>query len=331
MARFFKANSKNNMPVRVPFFVFILVLFSFFSPAQIKYPYPVKSISILLDGQELKMAYMDVSPLIPNGESVLLLHGKNFTGFYWKEVIDFLSKAGFRVVVPDQVGWGLSSKPSMKYSFEMLATNNKILLDSLKIGKINVIGHSMGGMLATRFALLYPERALRLILEDPLGLEDYKKFVPFKTIEQQYNQELGGNYAKFKKNQQSYYPVWKPEYEQYVKLQAGPLKQKDYNTVAYINALTYQMIYEQPVLYEFNKLRLPTLLIIGELDRTILGKEMLTKEQQQLHGNFPILGNKAKLMIKNSKLIVIAGVGHIPHIQTPSKFNKYLLSFLKNS
>ncbi len=318
------------MRIQALIFILVISLLPFLSSAQIKYPYPVKSITLSLDGQDVKMAYMDVVPKEPNGESILLLHGKNFTGFYWKGVIDFFSNAGYRVIAPDHVGWGLSSKPDMKYSFEMLASNNRTLLDSLHIEKINVLGHSMGGILATRFALMFPERTLRLILEDPLGLEDYKKFIPFKTIEQQYQKELSGTYASYKKYQQSYYPVWKPEYEVYVKAQAEPLKQKDFNSVAYINALTYQMIYEQPVLYDFDKLTMPTLLIVGQLDRTILGKEMLTKEQQKLHGNFPIMASKAKSRIKNCQLIVLPGVGHIPHIQSPALFNKNVLSFLKN-
>jgi pimeloyl-ACP methyl ester carboxylesterase len=276
------------------------------------------------------MAYMDVAPITPNGEAILLFHGKNFTGFYWKKVIAFFSNAGYRVIAPDQVGWGLSSKPDMKYSFEMLASNNLILLDSLHIEKVHVLGHSMGGMLATRFALMFPDRTLKLILEDPLGLEDYKKFVPFKSIEQQYNKEMNATYESYKKYQQGYYPAWKPEYEIYVKQQAEGLKQKDFSSVAYIYALTYQMIYEQPVLYEFEKLRVPTLLIAGQLDRTILGKEMLKKNQVKLHGNFPVLAFKAKSKIPNARLKIIPGVGHIPHIQTPIIFNTAVLDFLKN-
>ena len=309
-----------------------MILFSTLLPfpgfSQLKYPYPVKSISLSLNGENVKMAFMDVSPPNPNGQSILLFHGKNFTGFYWKKVMDYFLDEGFRVIAPDQVGWGLSSKPDMKYSFELLASNNRILMDSLHIKRINVIGHSMGGMLAVRFALMFPERVSKLVLEDPLGLEDYKKFVPFRSIEAQYKKELMATYSSYKKYQQGYYPTWKPEYEVYVKAQAEPLKQKDFNSVAYINAITYQMIYEQPVLYEFKKIATPTLLIVGQADRTILGKDLLGRQAQK-HGNFPLMAAKAKQAIKNSKLIVVPGVGHIPHIQAPDAFNKYVLNFIK--
>ena len=308
--------------------IFISFLVSFHLEAQIKYPYPVKYITIDIDAQDTKMAYMDIKPATPNGQSVILFHGKNFTGFYWKEVIAFLSNAGYRVIVPDQIGWGMSTKPNTKYTFEMLAQNNKFLLDSLQIDKVNIIGHSMGGMLATRFALMYPEKTAKLILEDPLGLEDYKKFIPYKTMEQQYKKELSATYASYKKYQQSYYPVWKPQYEQYVIAQAEPLKQKDFSSVAWINALTYQMIYEQPVLYDLSKLTMPTLLLAGQLDRTVIGKEMLAAKKQKLYGNYPVLATKAGKKIKNSKVVILPGVGHIPHIQTPDLFKKNVLDFL---
>jgi pimeloyl-ACP methyl ester carboxylesterase len=146
------------------------ILFSFLyfititlSAQTLNYSYPVKFLSLSIEQQTVKMAYMDVPSSKPNGKAVLLLHGKNFNGYYWKDVIAFLTDNGFRVIVPDQVGWGRSDKPDVHYSFHLLAANTKSLLDTLGIQKINVIGHSMGGMLATRFALMYPQTVEKLI------------------------------------------------------------------------------------------------------------------------------------------------------------------------
>jgi pimeloyl-ACP methyl ester carboxylesterase len=108
----------------------------------------------------------------------MLFHGKNFGGYYWTNVIKALSAKGYRVLVPDQIGFGKSSKPFINYSFHRLAALNRQLLDSLGIQKAVLMGHSMGGMLASRFALLYPERTAQLVLENPIGLEDYRRFVP---------------------------------------------------------------------------------------------------------------------------------------------------------
>lgn len=150
----------------------------------VKYAHPIKYFNINVENQDLKMDYMDVAPTgKANGRVVMLFHGKNFGGYYWTEVIEALTNAGFRVIAPDQIGFGKSSKALINYSFLQLAEWNKRLLDTLGISKTSILGHSMGGMLATRFALRYPVRMEKLLLENPIGLEDYKTFVPYITTE----------------------------------------------------------------------------------------------------------------------------------------------------
>ena len=123
-----------------------------------QYPYEVYFKDLKSQNQTLKMAYMDVKPKEANGKSVILLHGKNFTGAYWEQTANELAKRGYRVIIPDQIGFGKSSKPEFyEYSLQQLAYNTKSLLDSLNIKQANIIGHSMGGMIAMRFTLMYPE------------------------------------------------------------------------------------------------------------------------------------------------------------------------------
>src|SRR5258708_40304349 len=99
------------------------------------------------------MAYMDVPPVgQPNGRTVVLLHGMNFGGVYFSGPIEVLRKAGFRVVVPDQIGVGRSSKPIIPYNFHDMALNTRKLLQSLGIAQAAIVGHSMGGVLTERFA-----------------------------------------------------------------------------------------------------------------------------------------------------------------------------------
>ena len=294
----------------------------------IKYPFPVKYLSLSLEKQNLKMAYMDIASEKPNGETAILFHGKNFNGFYWKNVVPMLTARGYRVIVPDQIGWGKSDRPNLHYSFHGLAENNKKLLDSLNIKKVNVIGHSMGGMLATRFALMYPETVSRLILENPIGLEDYRTFVPFESLEKTEQNELKATRESYKNYQKTYYPEYKPEYEQYVEAQAADLKLVNFPQIAFVNALTFQMIYEQPVVYEFENIRAPTLLIIGQEDRTVVGKNKVLKAIVGNYGQYPRLGKLIESKIKNSRLVELVGVGHIPHVQTPERFEKALGDFL---
>jgi len=318
------------MPSRL-LVIILLTTFSFFARSQnIVYPDSVKFIQLNIEMQQVKMAYMDIASKQPNGQAILLLHGKNFNGYYWKNLISFLTSNGYRVIVPDQVGWGRSDKPNIHYSFHLLAANTRKLIDSLKIAQVHVIGHSMGGMLATRFALMYPERVGKLIYENPIGLEDYKTFVPYQPIEKQYEKELKADYGSYKKYQQSYYPVWKPEYDQYVLAQAEALNKPDFQQTALVNAVTYQMIYEQPVVYEFKNIKLPTLFVIGQLDRTIVGKDLLDKNVAAAHGQYTLLGKRINDQVKNSILMELEGVGHIPHIQVPDVFQREVLRFLRS-
>ncbi len=314
--------------MRIGISVLLMIAFAVSLKAQVTYRYSLHTFTLSIEHQNVKMAYMDVAADNPNGKSVILFHGKNFNGYYWKDVIKALSEKGYRVIVPDQVGWGRSDKPGIHYSFHMLADNNKKLLDSLQIKSVIVIGHSMGGMLATRFTLMYPGVVEKLVLEDPIGLEDYKTFVPYKSLDSLFANEMKATYESYKKYQQGYYPVWKPEYEQYVKAQAEDLYKPDLKKTAWANALTYQMIYEQPVVYEFKNISVPTLLIIGLADRTIVGKDMLSDEQKKEHGQYPELGKKISSEIKDSKLVELEGVGHIPHVQEFDRFSEALFGFL---
>lgn len=288
----------------------------------VKYPYAVKFFPIHTEGQDIKMAYMDVAPTsASNGKTAILFHGKNFGGYYWGNVIKALTAIGYRVIVPDQIGFGKSSKPFIHYSFHQMATWNKRLLDTLGVQKTVVLGHSMGGMLATRFALMFPEKTEKLLLENPIGLEDYKTFVPYVNTAQQYQTELKTTAESVKKYYQgSYFTYWKPEYEYLVNIAGGVTFSADYPRWAQVAAMTFTMIYEQPVVYEFQNLKVPTILFIGKEDKTIVGKGLLTPDQQAIHGQYRLLGKQTAAKIPGAKIIEFEACGHIPHIEIPTEF-----------
>ncbi|MEP7253475.1 MAG: alpha/beta fold hydrolase [Ginsengibacter sp.] len=100
--------------------------------AQVTYPCLLHFIHLRIEKQNVKMAYVDVKPDHPNRKTVILFHGKNFNGYYWKEVIKALAEKGYHVIVPDQVGWWRSDKPDLHYSFHMLADDSRKLLDHYK-------------------------------------------------------------------------------------------------------------------------------------------------------------------------------------------------------
>lgn len=291
----------------------------------VRYP-PVVFFNAEIGCQDLRMAYMDIRPEKNlTGRTVLLLHGKNFGGYYWTNVIGALRNAGFRVIVPDQIGFGRSSKPFIHYSFHMLATQNKKLLDSLGIEKVTIVGHSMGGMLASRFSLMYPHMVEKLVLENPIGLEDYRTIVPYVSTEEQYTAELKTTAASVKRYyQNSYFTTWKQEYDYLVAIASRVTNSSEFPRYAKVAALTYQMIYEQPVVHELASLKPATVLIIGTKDKTIVGKDKLSKELQHLYGNYNVLGKQTAAKIPGSKLIEL-NAGHIPHLEIPEEFMKALL------
>lgn len=280
------------------------------------------------------MAYMDILPEKGNGKTVMLLHGKNFNGAYWKQTIKELSSEGYRVVVPDQVGFGKSAKPATyQFTFQQLAANTKAVLDTLKINRIFLLGHSMGGMLAARFTLMYPETVEKLVLENPIGLEDWKLVAPYVSIDQNYQTELKANYESARKYQLEFYydKKWKPEYDEWVYLLTGWTRHPDYPVVAMNNAQTSDMIFTQPVMYEFKNIKAPTLLIIGTRDRTAIGKnnvkDVAVREKM---GQYQLLGKETQKKIPGSRLVELENVGHLPHIEVFERFIAPLKEFLKN-
>jgi pimeloyl-ACP methyl ester carboxylesterase len=295
------------------------------------YPWTVHFLPLTIEGQELRMAYMDVSPSgAPNRRAIVLMHGKNFGGYYWRDVAQELAAAGYRVIVPDQIGWGKSSKPDIRYSFQLLAANTAHLLDTLGIEKVTLVGHSTGGMLAVRFALMYPARVTQLVLEDPIGLEDYRLGIPPQSDETLYRAELANTDAeKIRTFYAHYFVNPQPQiYEPLAEVQIRTTLSGEFPRWAKASALAYQMIYQQPVRYEFRLLQPPTLLIVGEKDHVAPLASYAPAEARAKLGNFVELGRAAVTEMPHGTLVVVKDCGHIPHMEKPLEFQKALMGFL---
>lgn len=292
------------------------------------YPYPVQMLQFEMEGRPVRMAYMDVKPQNPNGQTLLLMHGKNFGSDYWANTLKAMSTYGYRVIAPDQIGFGKSSKPEIRYSFATLAENTTRLLEHLKIGRVTVIGNSMGGMLAVHFARKYPERVAALVLENPLGLEDYVASIPAQQTPTLVRLEMAQTPASYRNFVKGYFPVWKPEYERFVEQFARVQLSGDYPRFALVSALTYQMIYEGPILNELPRLTVPTLLVIGQNDRTVFGRRFAPPEVVRPMGNFPLLGRTAQMNIPGAVLKEFNGVGHVPHLEQPERFHAVVMDFI---
>lgn len=298
------------------------------------YPYPVKRFAFSSQGEQLSMAYLDVAPETPNGRTVVLLHGKNFCAATFESAIAALTKAGYRVVAPDQIGFCKSSKPAgYQFSFSQLAANTRALLQSLGIERAVMLGHSMGGMLAARYALTYPQATERLVMVNPLGLEDWKAAgVPYATVDALHESELKTSYDTIKAYQLKFYydGRWKLEYDRWAEMNAGLYTGAGRDAVAWIGARTSEMIYTQPVVYEFPEIAVPTTLMIGQTDRTAPGANRAPPDVQKRVGDYPALGRKAAAAIPGAKLVEFPGLGHAPQVEDPGRFNAALIETLAN-
>jgi pimeloyl-ACP methyl ester carboxylesterase len=297
------------------------------------YPHAVQRYPFRSQGSDVAMAYMDVKPDgAANGRIAVLLHGRNFCSATWEKTIAALGKAGFRVVAPDQIGFCKSTKPlGYQFSIQQLATNTHALLASLGIARATFIGHSFGGMTAIRYALMYPDAVEQMVLVNPIGLEDWQaEGVPFVDIDKGIEIEKATTFDSIKQYEQRFYygGQWKPEYDRWVEMVAGLYTGPDGERIAQVQARVAEMAFIQPVVHELERIRVPTLLLMGQLDRTALGANRAPPDVAKRLGNYPELGRTAARRIPNARLVEFPDLGHAPQIQAPDRFHEALLKGL---
>src|SRR5882757_4372045 len=294
------------------------------------YPYPVGLLPLTNDGEQLRMAYMDVAPAQSNGRVVVLLHGRNFPSSYWAPVIKTLSDAGYRVVVPDQIGFGKSSKPSGELHFDNLARNTVTLLDHLHIAKAEIIAHSMGGMVAVRIARAYPDRVAHLVLTAPIGLEDYRQYVPPMPTEKILEMEDKLTPEGYRKQLQTNYALKMPpdEITPYIDARFNLKESAEYPRWlrAYVNSA--QMIYREPVVYEIPLITQPTLFIMGADDHNAPGRANAPEALRPKMGQNASLAQALAARMPNAHAEVIPNAGHLVFLDSPAKYNELMLGFL---
>lgn len=299
--------------------------------SEVTYPFAVEHFPVHSQGQTLDMAYMYLPPLAKK-EVVVLLHGKNFNGAYWQSTANYLHNQGYGVLIPDQIGFGKSSKPvDYQYSFASLANQSKLLMNSLGIEQGIILGHSMGGMLASRFALMFPEATSRLVLVNPIGLENYLTYSKYQDVDFFYQQELKKSAESIQAYQQRNYYAgkWEKNYAQLTYFLIGQAQGPDKKAIAKVNALTYDMIFTQPVINEFKDLRMPVHLILGTRDRTGPGRNWQKTGNTYELGRYDLLGDRVLQQLDDGKLYKLADLGHLPQIEGFSRFQVALEQALK--
>ena len=198
------------------------------------------------------------------------------------------------------------------------------------MGRVAVLGHSTGGMTAVRFTLTSPDRVTHLVLEDPLGLADYRTGIPPQSEETLYDHELHWtDPATIRSYVRGYFvhpdpKVYEPLADVLVRVTLSP----DYPRWARAAALTFQMIYQQPVRYEYHLIAPPVQLIVGAEDHVVPLGQYATPDEARRLGDFIQLSAAAAHDIPRATRVVIPDCGHIPHLEHPSQFLDQFLPFL---
>ncbi|MBR0857707.1 alpha/beta fold hydrolase [Bradyrhizobium liaoningense] len=294
------------------------------------YPYPVHLLPVVNDGEQLGMAYMDVAPQQPNGRTVVLLHGRNFPSSYWAPVIKMLSEAGYRVVVPDQIGFGKSSKPTGELHFDTLARNTIALLDHLKIDKAEIVAHSLGGMLGVRIARAYPDRVSHLVLTAPIGLEDYRLYVPPTPTEKMIETEDKLTAEGYRKQLQTNYAIKLPgdAITPFIDARFNIKGSPDYPRWLRAFVSSGQMIYREPVAHEIPLITVPTLFVMGADDHNAPGRPNAPEALRGKMGQNAELAKTLAAKMPDARAEVIPDTGHLVFLEAPEKYKELVLGFL---
>ncbi len=114
-----------------------------------------------------RMHYVDEGA----GDPVVLLHGNPTWGFLYRDFVAPLTEAGYRVIIPDMIGFGLSEKPTQEHchSLDGHIANLTALLRGLDVQRATVVCHDWGGPTGLGFAFSNPSRVRALVLMSTWG------------------------------------------------------------------------------------------------------------------------------------------------------------------
>ena len=279
----------------------------------VPYPHPVHFLNRTLYGQDVRIAYMNVDPVgRPNGRTVVMLHGGSYYGWYWQDSIEALTAVGFQVITVDRLGWGRSSKPIIPYDTALHASNTRAVLEHLGIEQAAVVGHSMGGRLASNFAYIYPEVTTHLVMVNPISIGDSTQGRPWREASSgDTERDLQQIYEANLRTELRRVVEWQPEFLEHVRIRYGMALSSEYPRLNLVRSMNSGN-FAEPVTSFWPKIQAPAMLIGGAEDGP----------------NWPERSKAAADLLPNGEHYMIPGAGHNPHLETPEILNRELIRFL---
>ncbi|MBN2224112.1 MAG: alpha/beta fold hydrolase [Deltaproteobacteria bacterium] len=246
---------------------------------------------------------------------VILVHGFAATNWCWRHTIPALSGNRW-VLSPDLPGFGLSDKPGeFDYSLSGYARFIAALMDEMEIDRAVLVGNSMGGGVAVRAALDYPDRVQKLVLVDSLGyykreFEAYR-FIGLPVVRDLVMSAAGPRTIGFLLKARVYHDPSAVDDETIRRFAAAYQTENGRKAPVWVSRGlgTPPMIPREDI----RKVTTPTLVIWGEKDR------ILPVAHAGMFGQD----------IAGSTAVVVPGVGHVPHEEQPEAVNRLILEFLE--
>ena len=246
-----------------------------------------------------------------SGPAVILLHGLGGDASNWAPTIGPLAQK-YRVIVPDQIGFGKSDKPFLNYRVGTLVDFLAAMMKELKIERASLVGNSLGGFTAAAFAVKHPDKVDRLVLVDAAGFAIPKDAPLNPTV-------VNGLNASTRDGLKQILPLvfynWQP-FATDAALDAFFARKVTAGDGYTIQRFIDSIIRGEDVLDgKLGAIKHPTLMIWGRED-----------------GLTPLaLGERFKKEIAGSELFVIDKCGHVPQLEKAAEFNAALLKFLGRS
>jgi pimeloyl-ACP methyl ester carboxylesterase len=278
-----------------------------------------------------RLAYMDVLPDSPQSKgAILLVHGKNFFGAYWTGVIEALRHEGFRVIVPDLIGWGKSTKPST-LTAASLVTHLRTLVDQLKVDSFVFVGHSTGGLVGMHMARALPERVHTLVLENPMGLEDYRIGLMQQVRHQDWaNDERSMTVDQVRQYMAHYFVNKEPRLiEPFVAVRMAVGTGPEFERWVQSSAAASDMLLNEPAVDFIASLPTKTLFVCGLSDRTYVGAKYTAPKDQAAKGNIAEMAKGLAARMPNARFVGVPNTGHVPHLESPAAFSSAVLESLR--
>jgi 3-oxoadipate enol-lactonase len=234
------------------------------------------------------------------GAPLLLVHGFPLDHTTWEPLLPHLED-DFDVIMPDLRGFGQSDAPEGAYTVEQMATDLAALLDTLKIQKTYIAGHSMGGYVTLAFARAYPERVLGLGMISSQAAADStegkaKRYATVSEVAVNGVSAVAGMSEKLSAN-----PAYVPFFRELI------LRQQPSGIIGALKAMA-----ERPDASElFSTLDFPVILVHGLADALIP----------------PERSREMKVLLPRAELVELSGVGHSPSLEAPVETARALCKF----